>query len=157
MIAIRNAQPEDEHRLLRQWLKLHRYVNQLEQSAFGDVDETATLQQYQRMISQTLSSESATILIAEKNGETVGTLACFLSQKPGYTRPDSGILYNLWVEPEMRRQQVATQLLSEAQRWLSHKGADSAQVAWHPANPLADAFWRRHGYSPYEVIAARAL
>ncbi|WP_027859055.1 GNAT family N-acetyltransferase [Marinobacterium jannaschii] len=157
MITIRTAQPEDEHTLLRLWLKLHRYVSLLEKSAFGEVDEAATLQQYQRMISQTLDSDNAAILIAESESQVVATLACFLSQKPGYTRSDSGILYNLWVEPEERRQQTATHLLSEAQRWLKQRGAASAQVAWHPANTLADNFWRKHGYRPYETIAARPL
>jgi len=114
MITIRQAQPEDEHCLLRMWMTLHRYVNTLEESAFGAVDETATLQQYQRMISQTLSSDGAVIFLAEHNGEAIGTLACFLSQKPGYSQPDSGILYNLWIEPSMRRQKAASQLLADA-------------------------------------------
>lgn len=105
-----------------------------------------------------LSKEDAEVFIACGDGDTVyGTLSVVRNQQKGYEYPDSAVLFNLWVDPSMRRKKIGTVLVDHAKQWLAAQGVTSVQVGWHPDNSAAALFWCKHGFRQYESIAACVL
>ncbi len=97
--------------------------------------------------------DDAAIFVAH-NGQLCGSVAVILNTHDGFSRPSSGVIFNLWVEAVERRKGLGSLLVASAESWLRSEGATSAQAGWHPNNHAADRFWRQRGYQNYELIGA---
>ncbi|WP_067868376.1 GNAT family N-acetyltransferase [Neptuniibacter marinus] len=105
-----------------------------------------------------LAKDEAEVCVAvNENNEICGTIAVIQNTQRGYDQPKSGVLFNLWVNPLMRRHQIGTTLVKYAKEWLLVQGATSMQVGWHLDNSIAASFWLKQGFRQYECIAATFL
>lgn len=156
-LDIRPAEYQDLTHILEMWMTLQRLSESYPPQAFGEPDFEALQQKLSDMLDQCINNEIALILVATVDNRPVGTLSTFLTERKGYENENTGILMSVWVEPKLRRYRIASQLLEMAQGWAKSQGAQSLQVGWHPANSLADAFWRAHGFAPYETIGAKPI
>lgn len=111
---------------------------------------------YQKLARQITRMEHGFALIARHKKEPAGCICAHLYDKPESTRTPVGIVYNLWVEPPMRRQGLATALAAEAETRLQQLGAQGMQVAWRQ-DPTAEHFWRSRGYAAYETLAGKSV
>ena len=155
-VTVAEAQAGDQDQILKMWEALTLDLPQHHFKPFGEpvISERADL--LSEMFTNSLASQSAVVL--KLQGERcVGTVSTVLNQQSGFTQSNSGVIYNLWVEPEFRRKGYATELVECAKTWLKEQGASSAQVGWHLDNVAADKFWKKLGFRNYEVIAASPL
>jgi len=60
-----------------------------------------------------------------------------------------GLLSDLAVAPEMRRQGIGMALWHAAQQWFSEQGISSVQLNVSEANPEAQEFWRACGFREF--------
>jgi len=98
-------------------------------------------------VERVLTHPTTTVLLAEENGELVGTL---IAGWDGWRAH----LYRLAVSPDRRRQGIASALLAEAQERLAGLGArrldamvlndnPEAHLAWESNHFQAQPQWRR--------------
>jgi len=109
---------------------------------------------YHQLARQITKMDHGFALIAYLNADAVGCISGHLYDKPESINSPVGIVYNLWVEPEVRRQGLASLLAQEAESRLRELGARSFQVAWRE-DPTAENFWRKRGYQAYETMAGK--
>lgn len=155
-ITISEAKAADQDEILKMWEALTLDLPQHHFKPFGSPVLSERSGLLSDMFSNSLASPSA-VVFKLHNDRAIGTISAVLNLQSGFTQSNSGVIYNLWVEPEFRRLGYAVDLVESAKSWLKQKGASSAQVGWHPDNIAADNFWRKLGFRNYEVIAAISL
>lgn len=88
---------------------------------------------------QLLTHPTTTVLLAEADGALLGIL---IAGWDGWRAH----LYRLTVSPELRRQGIATALLTEAQRRLTAKGARRLDAMVLNDNPDAHLAWEANDF-----------
>ncbi len=123
-LTIRTATKQDIDPVLRLWVAAggHRTVTDSPQGLL-------TL----------LASDPDALLVAEHDGEVVGSL---IAAWDGWR----GSFYRLAVHPHHRRRGIATALLREGERHLRARGAVRLTAIAVEDDPLAVGFWRAAGY-----------
>ncbi|WP_415903865.1 GNAT family N-acetyltransferase [Neptuniibacter sp. QD48_55] len=150
------AGPDRIDVVLKQWQQLTSYLPIHHAKPFGLPIPEHLENQLRHTLEQCIERDDAMVFIAEGD-KVCGTIAVILNQQTGYTQPNSSVLFNLWVEPDLRRKGIGQALVVEAKQWLKAQGVTSVQAGWHPGNPEADDFWLKQGFSPYETIGSAFL
>ncbi|MNH74773.1 Acetyltransferase (GNAT) family protein [compost metagenome] len=133
-LIIRDAKPEDRES-----------IEKLMVEAYGQYEQSMPEERwrpYIQSIRESVYKEGpAARIIAELNGEIVGSLLVFLSSEAAYGRPDlqieSPIIRLLATSPKARGRGVATQLISETVRRAKLWGADTIHL--HTSDVMAPA------------------
>lgn len=151
------AEASDLKVLLGMWSDLTRYLYPSDAQPFGELTPQR-FQMLKTLLDNTFENTQAAIFKAvDSAGNLMGTIAVVLNQQLGFSCPDSGIIFNLWVLPEQRHGGVGQALVSEAKTWLADNGAKSVQVGWNPQNRSADHFWTKQGFKAFEILASSSL
>jgi ribosomal protein S18 acetylase RimI-like enzyme len=90
-------------------------------------------------ISRLLGTDRDGLLLAESDGELIGTL---IAVWDGWR----GSFYRIAVHPGLRRQGLATALLREGERQLRERGAIRLTAIVADDDPAAVGFWQAAGY-----------
>jgi ribosomal protein S18 acetylase RimI-like enzyme len=90
-------------------------------------------------ISRLLATDRDGLLLAESDGELIGTL---IAVWDGWR----GSFYRIAVHPGLRRQGLATALLREGERQLTERGAIRLTAIVADDDPAALGFWQAAGY-----------
>jgi ribosomal protein S18 acetylase RimI-like enzyme len=90
-------------------------------------------------LSRLLATDRDGLLLAESDGELIGTL---IAAWDGWR----GSFYRIAVHPERRRQGLATALLLEGERRLRERGAIRLTAIVADDDPAAVGFWQAAGY-----------
>ena len=152
---IRSAAAADFDQLLPIWQGLSQELPSHHFTPFGQPDPDKLCEQLSATLQGCLSREDARVMIAlDSNQRIIATLSIILNKQSVYERPDSAVLFNLWVSETLRRNGIATEMLHVAKKWLKANDVTSVQAGWHPQNQAADRFWQSHGFSSYETIGA---
>ncbi len=128
--TIREATTDDLSGILELWSMLDRHVGLPDL-----VDYLHTLLQFTGEL----------LLVAESNGEIVGTI---IGGWDGWR----GHMARLATHPDIRRRGIGSGLLREAERRLTARGARRIYALVDRRNPLAAPFWRALGYDANENI-----
>lgn len=83
--------------------------------------------------------------VAEREGRVVGF--CFAVLEP----PEGGLIYDLFVDPEVRRQGISRQLYLHACSWLKEQGAQWLTLSVYAENEPAYKAYEQWGFFPYFV------
>lgn len=83
--------------------------------------------------------------VAEDAGAIVGSLGLVVVTWPPalHDGTRTAFVYGLYVEPEARRQRIATDLLEAAHAWMEATGLDQSVLV---ASPLAGRLYQQAGY-----------
>lgn len=120
-VTVAEAQAGDQDQILKMWQALTLDLPQHHFKPFGDpvISERADL--LSEMFTNSLASPLAVVFKIQIE-RCVGTVSAVLNQQSGFTQSNSGVIYNLWVEPEYRRKGYATDLVECAKTWLKEQG-----------------------------------
>ena len=105
-------------------------------AAGADATVTDTIDSLRRLY----GDDSQALLIAEEDGEVIGTL---IAAWNGWR----GSLYRLAVHPRYRRRGLATRLVREGERHLRYRGAVRIDAIVAEDDPAAVGFWSATGYA----------
>lgn len=155
-INIRIAKKRDLASIQHLWAQLKKELPSHHFQPFGAPVDCQQQQQLTEVLDHCYQRDDAVIYVAEAE-QLIGTLAAIENYQTGYEKPESAVLFNLWVDPLFRRNGVATLLYQHARAWLEERDIQSVQAGWHPGNTASDQFWRQLGFRSYEVIGAVAL
>lgn len=155
--TIKAATPEDRTVLLQHWQQLAVYLPEQHSQPFGQLVPEERFSMLENTLDDTLRAKHAQIFLAEEANQILGSVSLVLNQQIGYSQPDSGVIFNLWVEAEFRNNGVGTELVRQGCDWLRSQKADSVQAGWQPSNLTAHGFWQKLGFIPYELIGVRSL
>lgn len=90
------------------------------------------------------------LLVAELGGEIVGFLFPERKQYPPcFVERDHGLISDLAVTAEWRRQGIGKALLARGMAWFASQGLDTVEARVLLANPISTKFWHRMGFAPY--------
>jgi ribosomal protein S18 acetylase RimI-like enzyme len=96
------------------------------------------------------------LLVAERAGPVVG-FVMFTVERGRYEQDGTtGVVENLYVDPDTRREGIGTDLLAAAERRLDEAGATRITLEAMADNDAARAFYAEHGYTPHRVELAKS-
>jgi ribosomal protein S18 acetylase RimI-like enzyme len=96
------------------------------------------------------------ILIAHTADSIVG-FVMFRHRNPQYEADVvTGLIENLYVIPEHRRDGIGSALLMAAERRLTDGGVDTIHIESMSENSEARAFYTAHGYEPHRITFEKA-
>ena len=131
-MIVRSAGPGDIPAVLELW-------SQARSSGASTIDD-------EEILGRLLERDPDSLLVAERNGELVGTL---IAGWDGWR----GNMYRLAVAPEHRRQGIGRQLVVEGERRLRALGARRVSaLAWR-ADDRACSAWAAAGYDDDSGVA----
>lgn len=132
---------------------LMRIVDQLHSDHFPDrykVPEEHNVRSLE-YIRETILSPNSRIFIAESGKMLVGFIVVLLvetSDFPILVKRKFAVIDNIGVNPENRKQGIATALMISAEEWAKEKGAQSLELNVYLFNTAAQHLYEKLGYTP---------
>lgn len=91
------------------------------------------------------------LTVAIEDDEILG-FVMFAVESSDYAQDTSrGLVRNIYVAPDHRRQGIGTALLKDAERRLRDRGVDRLALEVMAENESARRFYQRHGYTPHRI------
>ncbi|WP_276272134.1 GNAT family N-acetyltransferase [Haloarcula litorea] len=144
-MEITTASSDDADRVVDLWVALARdqraHGSQLLAEANRDAIREAV---FQRIVADDL-------LLADESGETIGFVMATIEQGRYEQALTRGLVENIYVVPEHRREGVGGALLRAAERHLAESGADTVALEAMADNEAARSFYADHGYELHRV------
>ncbi|MDE2001517.1 MAG: GNAT family N-acetyltransferase [Patescibacteria group bacterium] len=98
------------------------------------------------------SQKDMLVLIAEENGRTAGYAQVSVEPAPAYAAVKKiGVVYDLFVREEFRRQGIARLLFAEAMAWFQKKKVKNIELSVDARNASGVAFWTSMGFEPFKL------
>ena len=105
-----------------------------------------------------LQHPDETVLLAERNGTTVGILRCVESVGSPLLQPARYCyISSVYVRPSERRRGVLQALMEHATAWCVERGLDEMRLHNVPASDEATAAWTALGFDVVEHVRMRRL
>ncbi len=109
-------------------------------------------------VRELIASSDAQVLVALEGEAVVGyTLTMAKEYPPVYERTAYAEVTDMAVSQGHRRQGIGTALLGRVRAWCRDRGLDRIELRMVPSNPMASAFWRKHGFRDYVHVMYREL
>jgi ribosomal protein S18 acetylase RimI-like enzyme len=104
---------------------------------------------YERWLRRTVDNPDGAFFVAEQAGRVVGfVLGQVQDEYEMYRTRRYGMIHELWVEPEWRRQGVARQLMQAALDLFRQAGVHQARLDSATANSAAQRLFAACGFRP---------
>ena len=102
-----------------------------------------------------LDDDATLLLLARVDGETAGHLVGRLRASELRPGVRTAVLESMRVGEKCRRTGVGSALVAEFTAWAENSNATEFKVTAFAANEKAIAFYRSHGFTPYELTLRR--
>lgn len=100
-----------------------------------------------------LTDDRQLILVAEELGHVVG----MMQAEPDHRHHSTAMIGIASVCAAARSRGLGTALLAGVSAWAARQGFAHCGVGWTSANPVSDAFWRGHGFTPVACKLTRRI
>lgn len=156
MISIREAKIED-------LVDIQNFNNKLGAKEIIEFDPTikpefATTEDGEKYYKEHIESDAKIALVAEDGDKIVAYLVGGIEEASDYR--NIGRIFeteDMWVEDEYRSQRIGKQLMDKAEAWAKEKGINKMRVIASYKNEKAIKFYKREGYSEYDLILEKDL
>ena len=146
-MTIRAGTLDDIPAVLPLVAKTIAFHEQLDPARFSAVPNAH--QRYEVWLRRTIENPEGAFFVAEENGGIVGfVLGQVQEEYAMYTTGRYGMIHELWVEPERRRQGVARQLMLAALDLFRQAGVHQARLDSATANTGAQRLFAACGFRP---------
>lgn len=121
----------------------------------GELDPLFTLtedalQHFADFVHRQIEDPQSVLLVAERDGEVVGyCLAARATYPPVFRTQEYGMIYDMAVSAERRREGVGEKLYGEVLRWFEERGIRRIELRVVPTNKLSTSFWKKQGFRPF--------
>ncbi len=105
---------------------------------------------YQNDLQTWLGREDARILVAERDGRTIGFVVGWHIKRPPVQTPENmGLISDLCVDGHARQGGVGSALLDGLRGWFKDHQIEIIEAMVPQSHPIAQAFWRALGATDY--------
>ena len=102
--------------------------------------------------SNMISDENRLLIVAEDSNNVAGYLSASTRMMPPVFEPQRiGLISELCVSPELRRQGIGRLLFEHAREWFLRNGVERIEARTLIANQLSNAFWKSIGFETYSA------
>ncbi|MDO8571585.1 MAG: GNAT family N-acetyltransferase [bacterium] len=154
-IAIRRAKVSDIDSvvsLAMELMKMHAKQDPLFEMKIG------VRPVYKKYFIEGLRSSKKILLIARDREIVVGyILAVYSERKPIFKIKNIGVVNEIYILPEYRKQGIARKLLEEIDNWFKKKNLHHSQLFVHGSNISAQKTWKALGFKSYMSAMHRSL
>lgn len=149
-VAIRTASMDDADVVADLWVELARDQRTYGSYLLGQPNRPTIRESIvQRIVADDL-------LVAERAGTVVG-FVMFTVERGRYEQDGTtGVIENLYVDPDARREGIGSDLLAAAERRLTDSGATRITLEAMAENDAARTFYAEYGYTPHRVELAKS-
>jgi GNAT superfamily N-acetyltransferase len=112
---------------------------------------------YENYLLERMDDVKASLMVATNGGLRVGYVLAQLQQRPTLADRYSGLLAEVVVHPDWRRQGIGRKLVDAELGWLRKQGIHRVEVQVLDGNPEAGAFWESMGFAGYLRTLGRGL
>ncbi len=137
--------------------------NKLSKKESIDFDTTvnplfATTEQGTSYFKRMIEDEDNIVLIAKDEGNPIGYIAAGI-EKVGSFRiiPNLCEIDNMWIDEPYRSQGIGRKLIEEVTTWANSKGIKRMRVIASYDNIKAINFYKREGFSEYDLILEKDI
>jgi ribosomal protein S18 acetylase RimI-like enzyme len=153
--TIRRARPDDVDALTKLWKEFIDFHTPLD--AFFTRSENGH-EHFAEFVQENLDNPDWLILVAEGDDEVVGYCISLVMQYPPVFEVERyGFVQDIAVTESHRRAGVGTMMLEDTLEWFRTSEVSRIEVHVSAANPVSQAFWRKHGFNPYIDRLAREI
>jgi ribosomal protein S18 acetylase RimI-like enzyme len=100
-----------------------------------------------KYLRKTIYGRETTFLLAEKNGLIVGFVGAGVSKIPSiYRHRDFGVIFDLFVSKDFRRQGIGREMVNAAFAWFKKKKIKRIEVGISAENAVAVKAWDKLGF-----------
>jgi ribosomal protein S18 acetylase RimI-like enzyme len=148
---IRKATQDDTGAIVELWNELMDFHKKQDRRFTRSADGH---KRFAEFVSGRIAHETSCVLIAEQQDEIVGyCLAAISKYPPVYEHQEYGMIFDLAVTENFRRQGIGQTLVETALQWFSEQKISRVEVRVATANEISTAFWKEMGFVPYlEVV-----
>lgn len=151
---IRQASADDLPQVLVWTLALHQHEDDASLPMHPNFSDNL-----QRWLKLELENPNNLFLIAENQQQPAGFISArtVINDNGFLADPVKGVINLIWVDSQHRNQQIATQLLEQAELCLAAVGVTYIECSYTATNLLARQFWDNKNYFPAAVTARKQL
>lgn len=105
---------------------------------------------FEKHLRDVIGSEDAQALIALDKSHVVGySIAEIGKDPPVFERQTHGLISDMAVKSNYRRQGIGAQMLSEIYKWFESRKIYRIELSVAARNQVGYSFWKKHGFRDY--------
>ena len=148
-IVIRDAREDDLEDVEDLWEQLAKHHEGLSERFLLSSDGRKRWSKYMR---ERFSEISTKLIVADEDGEIVAFMLCLLEPNvPVYRERKIGVISDVYVRQDLRRQGLAKKMLDVAVAWFKKNKVRTVRLNVAAANLEARAAWRMIGFEPLMI------
>lgn len=138
--TVRPAIVADIPRIVLRWKELIETHVALDPQLFALADHAPGT--YGRFIRRQLDEKNSVVLVAPHEDDLAGYLVGAVGHRaPVFAVREVGMIFDLAVRPDLRRQGFGRALFEGARDWFRRRNIEWMQVSFAPGNPASSTFW----------------
>ena len=153
--SIRKATPSDIDKLVQLRLLLQQHCEESNPMIWHMTEEGKTI--LKQRVQNELSTNNSHVLIAEMNGEIIGSAHGEITHRTDYTPKTVGSISTVYVVREFRKRGVGALLVKQLCELFDVEGVEDVTLRYIIGNKEAEAFWRKLGFKPIITTAKTSL
>ena len=153
--SIRKATPSDIDKLVQLRLLLQQHCEESTLMIWHMTEEGKTI--LKQRVQNELSTDNSHVLIAEMNGEIIGSAHGEITHRTDYTPRTVGSISTVYVVREFRKRGVGALLVKQLCELFDAEGVEDVTLRYIIGNNEAEAFWRKLGFKPIITTAKTSL
>jgi ribosomal protein S18 acetylase RimI-like enzyme len=105
-----------------------------------------------------LADKNSLFLVIEKDNKIIGYFRGSIEPAPAYASPKKiGVIYDIYVQKEYRKQGVGEALMKEILEWFQSKNIKNIELSVDARNNNAINFWKKFGFFEYKLRLRKDL
>ena len=105
---------------------------------------------FEKHVRNSINSEDSHILVALDKDRVVGFSTAQIGKYPPvFERDTYGLISNMTVQSNYRRQGIGEQLLAKIYEWFESRNIDRIELSVAAKNQIGYSFWKKHGFRDY--------
>lgn len=154
--TIRLATTRDLDAIVARWHDLMDAHRALEETLYATATHAPGT--YRAFVRRHMSKSASVVLVAEHRDAILGYMLGGKGQRsPIYAVGEVGMIFDLVVQPDLRRAGIGRALVDAAMDWFEERGLEHVQVNFSTLNPSAAQFWPAMGFAPFLCEAYRPV
>jgi len=153
--SIRKATPSDIDKLVQLRLLLQQHCEESNPMIWRMTKEGKTI--LKQRVQNELSTNNSHVLIAEMNGEIIGSAHGEITHRTDYTPKTVGSISTVYVVREFRKRGIGALLVKQLCELFDAEGVEDVTLRYIIGNKEAEAFWRKLGFKPIITTAKTSL